>query len=171
MKLWWSLAIIGVALPMMIGATGPAAESELWEEDDKEVLVRTVRGIKERASGSGSGGRGGSPSCRYTKGQWSECDHKNNMRTRTLSLKKGDPKSCEPTKVITKKCKKGKACRYEKGAWTSCINQNMTRIDNLKASSDPSCEKTHKITKECKADANSKKATKDRSNKKASKQQ
>lgn len=53
--------------------------------------------------------------CRYEKGPWSECDPKNNMRTRTLTLKdrkKGDATTtaanCEPTKTIQKKCKKGK---------------------------------------------------------------
>lgn len=52
--------------------------------------------------------------CRYEKGPWSECDPKNNMRTRTLTLKdrkKGDTSAaanCEPTKTIQKKCKKGK---------------------------------------------------------------
>lgn len=46
MKLWWSLALVGVALLMIIVTA--RAESDLWEEDDKEVLVRTVRGTKER---------------------------------------------------------------------------------------------------------------------------
>lgn len=46
--------------------------------------------------------------CRYSKGSWSECDSKTNMRSRTLTLKKGNQTSCEPTKTIQKKCKKGK---------------------------------------------------------------
>lgn len=29
--------------------TTTRAEADLWEEDDKEVLVRTVRGTKERS--------------------------------------------------------------------------------------------------------------------------
>lgn len=48
MKLWWSLALVGVALLMIIVTA--RAESDLWEEDDKEVLVRTVRGTKERGT-------------------------------------------------------------------------------------------------------------------------
>ncbi|XP_008210922.1 uncharacterized protein LOC100121341 isoform X1 [Nasonia vitripennis] len=169
MKLCWSLLIVAVALPLLASASSINAESDLWEEDDKEVLVRMARGTKDRASGGGGGG--GSPSCRYVKGQWSECDPRTNMRTRTLTLKKGDKSSCEQIKTITKKCKKGKACRYEKGAWTSCVSQNMTRIDNLKANSDPTCEKTRRITKRCKPETSNKKAQKDRSNKKAGKQQ
>ncbi|XP_076242927.1 uncharacterized protein LOC143184516 [Calliopsis andreniformis] len=157
MKLWWSLALMGVALLTILAAT--QAESDLWEEDDKEVLVRSVRGTKERASGA---------SCRYVKGQWSECDSKTNTRSRTLSLKKGD-KSCEQTKTIQKKCKK--PCRYEKGTWSGCVNQQMARVDNLKANSDPSCEKTRRLTKRCKPEANTKKNAKgDRSNKKSGKQ-
>lgn len=50
---------------------------------------------------------GSPPSCRYVKGQWSECDSKTNTRSRTLNLKKGD-KSCDQIKIIQKKCKKGK---------------------------------------------------------------
>lgn len=47
MKLWWSLALVAVALLMIL--TTARAEADLWEEDDKEVLVRTVRGTKERS--------------------------------------------------------------------------------------------------------------------------
>lgn len=149
-----------VATSMFFDVVRP--ESVLWEEDDKEVLVRTVRGTKERASGSAA-------SCRYVKGQWSECDSKTNTRSRTLSLKKGD-KSCEQTKTIQKKCKK--ACRYEKGTWSGCVNQLSTRMDNLKANSDPSCDETRVITKRCKPETNTKKSTKggERSNKKSGKQ-
>lgn len=46
--------------------------------------------------------------CRYTKGAWSECDAATNQRTRSLSLKKGDTATCQPSKTITKKCKKGR---------------------------------------------------------------
>ncbi|CAK9803017.1 hypothetical protein ANTPLA_LOCUS3415 [Anthophora plagiata] len=159
MKLWWSLALIGVALLMIIVTV--RAESDLWEEDDQEVLVRPVRGTKERASGSSS-------SCRYVKGQWSECDSKTNTRSRTLNLKKGD-KSCEQTRTIQKKCKK--ACRYEKGTWSGCVNQLMTRVDNLKTNSDASCEKTRRLDKRCKPETNTKKPPKgERANKKSGKQ-
>lgn len=149
---------MAIALSMVLAIA--RAESDLWEEDDKEVLVRTVRGTKERTSGSSS--------CRYVKGQWSECDPSTNTRSRTLTLKKGD-KSCEQTKTIQKKCKK--ACRYEKGTWSGCVNLVMTRIDNLKANSDATCEKTRRLTKRCKQETNTKKSAKgDRSNKKSGKQ-
>ncbi|XP_049812108.1 uncharacterized protein LOC126259390 [Schistocerca nitens] len=114
------------------------AEGEIWEEDDHEVLIRSERGAKNRDP------------CRYLKGAWSECDPKTNMRTRTLTLKKGDQAACEQTKTIQKKCKK--ACRYEKGTWSECSPQNqMSRSDTLKANSDPSCEQSRQITKKCKS--------------------
>jgi hypothetical protein len=164
MKLWWSLIfVVGVALSMM--AITAQASSDIWEEDDREdLLVRTVRGTKERASGGNN-----ASSCRYIKGQWSDCDPKTNMKTRTMNLKKGD-KTCEQTKTIQKKCKK--ACRYEKGTFSSCVNMSMTRVDNLKATSDPSCEQTRRITKRCKQDTpNTKKTAKaERANKKTVKQ-
>ncbi|KAF7385191.1 hypothetical protein HZH66_012277 [Vespula vulgaris] len=64
------------------------------------------------------------------------------------------------------------ACRYEKGTWSGCVNQLSTRVDNLKANSDPTCEKTRLITKRCKPETNTKKSTKggERSNKKSGKQ-
>lgn len=48
MKLCWSLALVAIALSMIL--TIARAEADLWEEEDeKEVLVRTVRGTKERS--------------------------------------------------------------------------------------------------------------------------
>jgi len=92
-------------------------------------------------------------SCRYTKGAWSECDTKSNMRSRTLTLKKGEG-SCVPTRTIQKKCKKGKSdkgCRYDKGAFGECQpTGEMTRTDKLKPTSDSaSCPSTRTINKKC----------------------
>ncbi|XP_019762617.1 uncharacterized protein LOC109539363 isoform X1 [Dendroctonus ponderosae] len=113
------------------------AEGEVWEEDDHEVLIRSERGAKNQE-------------CRYAKGGWSECDSKTNQRSRTLTLKKGNQTSCEPTKTMQKKCKK--ACRYEKGNWAECNAQGqITRSDKLKQGSDPSCEQKREITKKCKS--------------------
>ncbi|XP_020710346.1 pleiotrophin-like isoform X4 [Athalia rosae] len=161
MKLWWSLLVMSVAILAI--ATATPGNAGLWDDHD-EFLVRVSRGAnKERVS------------CRYSKGDWSACDVKTNTRTRTLSLKKGDAKTCEQTKTIEKRCKKGVAlsteCRYEKGSWSECVNQLMNRIDNLKPESDRACEKTRRRSKRCKPEPNSKKTAKsDRSNKKSGKQ-
>lgn len=132
---WLILCVLAIVVISLAGADG-----EVWEEDDHEVLIRSERGAKNR----------GKQECRYGKGAWSECDPKTNQRSRTLSLKKGNQTSCEPTKTIQKKCKK--ACRYEKGAWSECnVQSQMTRNDKLKPNSDASCEQTRQISKKCKA--------------------
>lgn len=38
-----------MAIALLMILTTARAEADLWEEDDKEVLVRTVRGTKERS--------------------------------------------------------------------------------------------------------------------------
>nr|CAD7428413.1 unnamed protein product [Timema monikensis] len=88
------------------------AEGEIWEEDDHEVLIRSERGAKNRGEGKEGGNKSRDP-CRYVKGAWSDCDSKTNMRTRTLTLKKGDQQTCEQTKTIQKKCKKEQVAREE----------------------------------------------------------
>ncbi|BET00244.1 PTN/MK heparin-Hypothetical protein protein family, C-terminal domain [Nesidiocoris tenuis] len=130
-----------VLLAVFLLATVVLAEGEIWEEDEKEVLIRSERGAKNSKD-----------PCRYVKGPWSDCDTKTNTRSRMLTLKKKDgtvSANCEPTKTIQKKCKK--ACRYEKGAWSACSAQNeMVRTDTLKEKSDPSCEQKRVTTKKCK---------------------
>jgi len=97
------------------------------------------------------------PSCRYEKSQWTECNPETNVRTRTLSLKKGD-EGCIPTRTIQKKCKK--ACRYDKGEWSKCVNGSMSRKDNVRTGSDASCKATREITKNCNKDKKQKKQDK-----------
>ncbi|EDW57128.2 uncharacterized protein [Drosophila virilis] len=107
----------------------------------------------QHRSGKRSGARArttqNAPSCRYAKSSWTDCDAKTNMRTRTLSLKRGESQ-CPPTRTIQKKCKK--ACRYEKGPWSECIAGQMTREEKLKASEDDtqhSCDLVHINNKKC----------------------
>lgn len=168
---------------------------EIWQEDEREVLIRNERGTKNGGAGTAgkkdrkkdknssstsslspqstssysAGAANGhhqkynkqqntkpKPSdrqqaqnsqCRYTKGPWTECDAKSNTRSRTLSLKKGEP-SCVQTRTIQKKCKK--ACRYDKGAWSECApNGQMSRTDSLKSSSDATCQASRVVNKNC----------------------
>ncbi|XP_065074535.1 uncharacterized protein LOC135698458 isoform X2 [Ochlerotatus camptorhynchus] len=116
------------------------ALKEIWQEDDREVLIRNERGTK-------NGGAAVDSQCRYTKGPWTECEAKSNTRSRTLSLKKGE-QSCVQTRTIQKKCKK--ACRYDKGAWSECApTGQMSRTDSLKSSSDATCQSTRVVNKNC----------------------
>ncbi|XP_059055395.1 uncharacterized protein LOC131849349 isoform X3 [Achroia grisella] len=131
-KHWWWFAAGLILLSLAL----VSADGEVSEEGDHEVLVRTERGAKNREA------------CRYVRGAWSECDSKTNIRSRMLTLKKGDPDNCERTKTIQKKCKK--ACRYEKSSWSECSpNGEMSRTDMLKANSDPTCDQSRRITKKC----------------------
>ncbi|XP_017126939.1 uncharacterized protein LOC108145838 [Drosophila elegans] len=107
-------------------------------------------GPKAKTSNNGSG----SSTCRYAKSAWSNCDDKTNVRTRVLSLKKGE-QNCLPTRTIQKKCKKG--CRYDKGTWSQCNDGHMTREDKLQAEavgdSDQNCDPVRTVSKKCKANS------------------
>ncbi|XP_037905848.1 uncharacterized protein LOC119648266 isoform X3 [Hermetia illucens] len=139
------------------GNAGINDGGEIWQEDDREVLIRNERGAKNNGNGSGS-----ASDCRYVKSPWTECDFKSNMRSRTLTLKKGEPE-CVPIRTIQKKCKK--ACRYEKGTWSECITGQMSRTDKLKSSSDPTCQSTRVVNKNCNPGKSKDKSNKDRKNK------
>lgn len=64
--------------------------------------------------------------CRYKKGTWSDCDNHTGLKTRTDSLKfnrHAQPEqtrlireNCEPTRVMTRKCKATKLGSYELSA-------------------------------------------------------
>lgn len=46
-----------------------------------------------------------SDGCKYKKlGRWSECDPDTGLKTREVSLKKGDPRTCLSKKLVTKPC-------------------------------------------------------------------
>lgn len=92
------------------------------EDDDDQVNLRVVRSAPSETTGKGRNRgsartnaeqgdrrrRGEGKACRYNKGAWTECDTATNQRSRSLTLKKGDS-TCESSKIITKKCKKGGA--------------------------------------------------------------
>lgn len=156
------------ALPLASAPAGAIATQsnagEIWQEDDREVLIRNERGTKNNSNGSGKKEKvkkvknanentsentkvaESKQPCRYVKSQWSECDQKTNTRSRTLNLKKGE-EGCVQTRTIQKKCKK--ACRYEKGAWSECTNGQTSRSDKLKSTSDPTCQATREVNKNC----------------------
>lgn len=91
-----------------------SSEEEIDGDDDMEDMteVRVARAADSKPRRRNKGASKNKV-CRYTKGDWSECDTANNQRTRTLTLKKGDT-SCQTTKTINKKCKKVGAGRRNK---------------------------------------------------------
>ncbi|XP_014680846.1 PREDICTED: uncharacterized protein LOC106820788 [Priapulus caudatus] len=102
--------------------------------------------------------------CRYSSGEWSECDLPTNMRTKTLTLKRGD--NCEPTKTIEKKCKRDKAARkhdkpekackhaYDKGEWSACDPATgvKTRVDTVSDEYEYRCPALKEKSKVCDKD-------------------
>ncbi|KAH8301908.1 hypothetical protein KR044_000505 [Drosophila immigrans] len=124
-------------------------------KQQRQLSVHSQRGEHQHRTGKRSGAKKASekgPTCRYTKSSWTECDAKTNMRTRTLSLKKGES-NCLPTRTMQKACKK--ACRYEKSPWSECIAGQITREDKLKQSEDgspqPNCNPVRVMNKKCKS--------------------
>lgn len=128
-----------------------SADDVMVSEDGDEVIFRQVRNVRagNKSRNRGRGGAG-AVACRYTKGDWSDCDTTSNVRTRTLTLKRGDSAECEATKTENRKCKK--PCRYVKGQWSECDGSvhMKERLDQLKPGSDQTCEATRRMTKKCK---------------------
>lgn len=140
-------AVLVAALAVLAVAVVSAhRDADLFAESDHEVVYRFPRGA--RSGGSSRGG--GREECRYKKEPWEDCDPVSNTQKRKLLLKRGSGK-CEPTKELTRNCKK--ACRYEKGVWNACnVTANTrTRVDKLKPRSDATCEPNRTVTKKCKS--------------------
>ncbi|XP_017864056.1 PREDICTED: uncharacterized protein LOC108614440 [Drosophila arizonae] len=124
----------------------PQGEDHQQQQQQHQHKHRASKrsGAKAKASEKGNG-----QSCRYVSSSWTDCDAKTNMRTRTMTLRKGES-SCLPTRTVQKKCRK--ACRYEKGAWSECKAGQMTREDKVKVSEDgshQSCNQVRTISKKC----------------------
>ncbi|GBL56884.1 hypothetical protein AVEN_180819-1, partial [Araneus ventricosus] len=101
--------------------------------------------------------------CKYDKGDWSDCEASTNTRVRTDSLKPKSDSSCEPTRTLSKKCKK--VCKYNKqGAWSECDSATgrKTKVLVLKSGSPQTCEANKKITKPCHKGSNHKNSGKGR---------
>ncbi|KAM7299315.1 uncharacterized protein ISCGN_019882 [Ixodes scapularis] len=137
-----ALLLVALAAIAASVANANTSHDDLFAESDHEVVYRVPRGAR-----SSSRGR---EECRYKKEPWEDCDRATNTQKRKLVLKRGSGK-CEPTKELTRNCKK--ACRYEKGAWNPCNTtaNTRTRVDKIKPRSDPTCEPNRTVTKKCKS--------------------
>ncbi|XP_060077349.1 uncharacterized protein LOC132556909 isoform X2 [Ylistrum balloti] len=90
-----------------------------------------------------------SPGCKYTQGDWSDCDMTTDTMSRTMTLISGDD-VCEQTIIVRGKCRK--SCKYARGQWGDCnpSTKLKERVDTLKPSvSKDFCESTRKIHKKC----------------------
>jgi hypothetical protein len=72
--------------------------------------------------------------CKYRKGSWSSCDPQTKVRTRTLTLKKGDA-TCEATKTMHKECKGGKKGGKQRNSTKNRPNKNNANNNRARNSS------------------------------------
>ncbi|XP_045196661.2 uncharacterized protein LOC123551646 [Mercenaria mercenaria] len=99
--------------------------------------------------------------CKYKKmGRWGACDLTTGVRSREVTLKKGDPEVCPLKKTVTKPCLKrmnkkkgkGKGCQYEKQPWSPCdaASNTVSRTLTLKDGDPTRCNVTKLQVKKCK---------------------
>ncbi|KAK2151901.1 hypothetical protein LSH36_347g04006 [Paralvinella palmiformis] len=98
--------------------------------------------------------------CRYDResATWSECDPDTNKRMKVMTLKPGQPSSCEQTKTIEKGCRTGRKhrCRYDRksATWSECDpdTNKRTKVMTLESGQPSDCEMTKRTEKACKTD-------------------
>ncbi|XP_046583259.1 neogenin-like [Haliotis rubra] len=79
--------------------------------------------------------------CRYKKGHWSKCDPLTLIKTRSLTLKKGDRSECQNVKTVMKKClSKNKLGAKSNGLPISetAVNNSTESVFSLKLPEAPS---------------------------------
>jgi len=111
-----------------------------------KTITKPCRHGRRSRSPGGKGKRGGR-GCRYTRGDWSECDPTTNMMSRTMTLKIADP-NCEATKTVQRRCKKEK-CKF--GPWSEfgeCQNGVRTKTRTVVSGGD-ACQSRTSKTKPC----------------------
>lgn len=112
---------------------------ELPHDLGEEVVSRVTRGA-----------HGKNKACKYEKGEWSTCEISTNTRMRTDTLKLQSDASCQPTRTISKKCKK--ICKYNnQSSWSECdpTTGKKSKVLLLKSGDPQACEPNKKITKSC----------------------
>jgi len=114
----------------------------------KEVTKPCRQDRASRSPRAGRTGRGRNTGCRYMRAEWSECDATTNTMTRTMSLKKGDPDTCEPTKTVTKRCKKEKCTFGQWSGFGDCQNGVRTKTRQVLTGGD-GCQSRSSKTKPC----------------------
>ncbi|KAL3883312.1 hypothetical protein ACJMK2_029588 [Sinanodonta woodiana] len=94
--------------------------------------------------------------CKYKKVPFETCDPETNTRSRNLFLRKGDPDTCNATKLETRPCgkksRKGKGgCAYRKGPWSACraSTNTVTRTLTLIEGDPEKCNQTITETGRC----------------------
>ncbi|XP_055606190.1 protein FAM133-like [Uranotaenia lowii] len=126
---------------------------EIWQEDDREVLIRNERGTKNGGAGSSAG-----------KKDRKKNDKKENSKSQSQpsSSSSSSPSSDSLQKLKHQNTKsksdrqqqqqgQNSQCRYTKGPWTECDNKSNTRSRTLTLKKgEQSCVPTRTIQKKCK---------------------
>ncbi|XP_058054236.1 uncharacterized protein LOC131205935 isoform X1 [Anopheles bellator] len=123
---------------------------EIWQEDDREVLIRNERGTKN------NGGGGGAGSATSTGKKERKADkrpasggHQQQGSAGAGQGPKGQ-KKVKPTEA-TRDPAPNSQCRYSKGPWTECDSKTNTRSRTLSLKKgENSCVQTRTIQKKCK---------------------
>ncbi|XP_065074530.1 protein FAM133A-like isoform X1 [Ochlerotatus camptorhynchus] len=120
------------------------ALKEIWQEDDREVLIRNERGTK-------NGGAAGKKDRKKDK-------HSNSSPSSSSSS--SSPSSSATLQKLKQQNSKSKPdtnrqqnsqCRYTKGPWTECEAKSNTRSRTLSLKKgEQSCVQTRTIQKKCK---------------------
>ncbi|KAG5679211.1 hypothetical protein PVAND_008796 [Polypedilum vanderplanki] len=150
---------------------------EVWQEDDREVLIRNERGTKDNGSGSTSGKKQKSDNNNNNKKDKKE--PKNIHKQQQQHLNKNSDTNSETINTTQETVKKHQhhqqkheknvnnnkkhastekpkhkdenSCRYTKGAWTECDPKTNTRSRTLTLKKgEGSCVQTRTIQKKCK---------------------
>ncbi|XP_055620735.1 protein FAM133-like isoform X2 [Toxorhynchites rutilus septentrionalis] len=121
---------------------------EIWQEDDREVLIRNERGTKN--GGAGTAGKKDRKKDKNSNSSSSQSSSSPTSSSATLQkLKQQNIKSkLDNTK---QQAQTDSQCRYTKGPWTECDAKTNTRSRTLALKKgETSCVQTRTIQKKCK---------------------
>ncbi|XP_061508098.1 uncharacterized protein LOC1276354 isoform X1 [Anopheles gambiae] len=125
---------------------------EIWQEDDREVLIRNERGTKN--GGSAAAGKKNhkkekvSP---YSSHQQHQEQQQHQQQPATGASGRKGQKKVKPTDATRSEPAANSQCRYTKGPWTECDAKSNTRSRTLSLKKgESSCVQTRTIQKKCK---------------------
>lgn len=129
---------------------------EIWQEDDREVLIRNERGTKN--GGSAAAGKKNHKKDKHSpySGQQQEQQHQQHQQhgqlggPRDRQQQKGQ-KKVKPIDSTRSEPSPNSQCRYTKGPWTECDAKTNTRSRTLSLKKgEQTCVQTRTIQKKCK---------------------
>jgi peptidyl-prolyl isomerase F (cyclophilin D) len=139
----------------------PTTKAEAGLEADAEAAAKEATGVKVVEVVQNDQGIK-KKSCRYERGQWSDCDSSLQLKNRTDTIKaKYRGPECEETRVITKQCQRGikKICVYQHAKdieWSPCTRNVQIRTKSLSLVKSRRlngiCPEKKVLSKTCKSD-------------------